>query len=475
MSFRLQEIRTAIQPEALATSLSGEPGLVLLHSASTDGGQGRFSLLGARPFLTVRCAGHRCEFTSASRTEIRVGDPWNLVGGALAKFATAVTNPLPFPSGGCLGWWGFELPNATEPRTPRRVRRDLELPDAWLGFYDSLVVFDHDAGEAWIVATGLLPDGSRSSQCAHAQVEFWQRRLESACPQPTVLPCPALTAPTWQSSLSRAGFLRCVEHAQRYIRAGDIYQVNLAHRLTVDAAPPAWELFRCLSTESPAPFAAFLNTGDTQLVSSSPELFLRMVGPRVTTRPIKGTRPRGHDDAADALLAAELRASPKENAELLMITDLLRNDLGRVCEFGSVRAPELARLEKFAQVQHLVATVEGDLRREVTHLEALRACFPGGSVTGAPKIRALEIIDELEPVARGPYTGALGYLGFNGLSQFNIAIRTAVCHQGRAYFHAGAGIVADSDPSAEYAETLAKADGFLRALARCPRDQQAVR
>jgi para-aminobenzoate synthetase component 1 len=226
----------------------------------------------------------------------------------------------------------------------------------------------------------------------------------------------------------------------------------------------AWELSERLSAVSPAPFAAFLDCGEFQIASSSPEQFLQMSGAHIQTRPIKGTRPRSADPTRDAQLAYELQTSAKENAELVMITDLLRNDLGKVCEFGSVQVPDLARLERFAQVQHLVSTVEGRLRPDVTHFAALASCFPGGSITGAPKFRAMEIIDELEPVSRGPYTGALGYLGFNRESQLSIIIRAAVCMDGLAHFNVGAGIVADSDPAAEYEETLAKAQGFLAAL-----------
>ena len=216
------------------------------------------------------------------------------------------------------------------------------------------------------------------------------------------------------------------------------------------------------------------------MASSSPELFLRLSGSHIQTRPIKGTRPRGADPTRDAQLAYELQTSAKELAELVMITDLLRNDLGKVCEFGSVQTPELARLERFAQVQHLVSTVEGRLRKDVTHLAALASCFPGGSITGAPKFRAMEIIDELEPVARGPYCGCHGYLGFNRESQLSITIRTAICKDGLAHFNVGAGIVADSNPEAEYEETLAKAAGFLAALnlemgsARVPRADSGV-
>jgi aminodeoxychorismate synthase component I len=266
------------------------------------------------------------------------------------------------------------------------------------------------------------------------------------------------------SNLSPADFLAAVKRAQRYIRAGDIYQVNLSQRLTAQCNFSGWELFEYLSAVSPAPFAAFLNCGEFQIASSSPEQFLRMSGSHIVTRPIKGTRPRHADPTRDAQLAYELQTSTKELAELVMITDLLRNDLGKVCEFGSVQTPDLARLEKFAQVQHLVSTVEGRLRKEVTHFAAFASCFPGGSITGAPKFRAMEIIDELEPISRGPYCGAIGYLGFNRESQLSITIRTAVCKDGLAHFNVGAGIVADSDPEAEYEETLAKAAGFLTAL-----------
>jgi para-aminobenzoate synthetase component 1 len=266
-----------------------------------------------------------------------------------------------------------------------------------------------------------------------------------------------------------------VKAAQRYIRSGDIYQVNLSHRLKArwgetPSSPnqfqktAGWEMFEKLSAVSPAPFSAFLDCGDFQIASSSPEQFLRLSGSQIITRPIKGTRLRDADLMRDAQLAYELQTSAKELAELVMITDLLRNDLGKVCEYGSVQVPELAKLEKFAQVQHLVSTVEGRLRNNVTHFAAFASCFPGGSITGAPKFRAMEIIDELEPVSRGPYCGAIGYLGFNRESQLSIAIRTAICAQGKIHFNVGAGIVADSIPEMEYEETLAKARGFLAAL-----------
>jgi para-aminobenzoate synthetase component 1 len=331
------------------------------------------------------------------------------------------------------------------------------------------VVFDHHLGKVIVISTGVDADGSRNEAKAQAQLEFWRTQLNSAAANVSSRlidsPGPAANSHSQpQSNLTRAQFISAVERAQKYIRTGDIYQVNLSHRLAAQCDLSGWEMFQKLSAVSPAPYAAYLECGEFEIASSSPEQFLRMSGAHIVTRPIKGTRPRHADATRDAQLAYELQTSAKELAELVMITDLLRNDLGRVCEYGSVQVPELARLEKFAQVQHLVSTVEGRLRNDVTHFAAFASCFPGGSITGAPKFRAMEIIDELEPISRGPYCGSIGYLGFNRESQLNIAIRTAICRQGTAWFNVGAGIVADSIADAEYEETLAKARGYFAAL-----------
>jgi para-aminobenzoate synthetase component 1 len=469
MQSLVTEVNVPVSPEDLAGSLGPAPGVVLLHSTLREGVQGRYSLVTAAPFLTLRAWGSRCELVTAGTVHRQFGNPWQILGRWMARYELRDELDLPFPLGGCFGYWGYDLKNFLEPRLPRRADNDLELPDCQLGFFDSLVVFDHALGKTWIVATGLEPDGSRCAAQARQRLAFWRAQLERAANAQTAeaqgarSPSCAL-APRPASSISREAYLAAVQRAQRYIRAGDIYQVNLAHRLAAPLRDSGWQLFRNLAAVSPAPFGAYLHCGDLEVVSSSPESFLRLSGAQVQTRPIKGTRPRAAEADRDVQLAYELQTSAKERAELVMITDLLRNDLGRVCEYGSVRVPELMRLERFAQVQHLVSTVEGRLRPGVTHLDALAACFPGGSITGAPKIRAMEIIEELEPLARGPYTGCLGYLGFNRESQLSIVIRTALCVDGTAYFHVGAGIVADSDPAAEYAETLAKAQGFLAAL-----------
>lgn len=482
----IEEIQTPHTPDSLAAQLLGpssafrpSPGnVVLLRTGQFESPGARYSLVTASPFLTFRSFGLHCEIGVPhlrSLPQVQFGNPWQLLNALLLRFELLEAVDWPFPLGGAFGYWGYDLKNFTEPKLPRRAVNDLELPDCHVGFHDSLVVFDHHLGKAYVVSTGMAADGSRDPVRAKERLKFWKDHLATVAPfvRASLMDAKRPTAGgrvAPDSNLSRADFLAAVARAQERIRAGDIYQVNLAHRLTAPCELSGWELFQELSAVSPAPYAAFLDCdgGSRQsrfaIVSSSPEQFLRLSGAHVVTRPIKGTRPRSTDPTRDAQLAFELQSSPKELAELVMITDLLRNDLGKVCEYGSVQVPELARLEKFSHVQHLVSTVEGRLRSEVTHLAAFAACFPGGSVTGAPKFRAMEIIDELEPSARGPYCGAIGYLGFNRESQLSVVIRTAISHPGIVHFHVGAGIVADSQPEAEYAETLAKAQGFLGVL-----------
>jgi para-aminobenzoate synthetase component 1 len=471
----IQEIQTAHTPESLVGQLRDEKGLVLLRTSSFDSPSARYSFVAANPFLTFRSFGSRCEITypSSCVAHYQFGNPWHLLDALMARCELLDEIDWPFPLGGAFGYWGYDLKNFTEPKLPRHAVNDLELPDCHVGFYDSLVVFDHQLGKAFIVSTGLAADGSRDETKAREQLAFWEDQIsrKDGKAQSDLGLCASAPLREISSNLSREEFISKILRAQNYIRAGHIYQVNLSHRLNTLCDFNGWELFQKLNAVSPAPFSAFLDCGEFKVASSSPEQFLRMSGSHIVTRPIKGTRPRDTDPTRDAQLAYELQTSAKELAELVMITDLLRNDLGKVCEFGSVQTPDLARLEKFAQVQHLVSTVEGRLRKDVTHFAALASSFPGGSITGAPKFRAMEIIDELEPISRGPYCGCHGYLGFNRESQLSITIRTATCKDGLAHFNVGAGIVADSNPEAEYEETLVKAAGFFEALRLQPWNQ----
>ncbi|MCB1094773.1 MAG: anthranilate synthase component I family protein [Verrucomicrobiae bacterium] len=313
------------------------------------------------------------------------------------------------------------------------------------GKYSKLLVFDH-ARKRWFDIGGFLKEHSTA--------------LDFAEDKPTLSPSLHFTPVS-----ERSWYEDSVRRAQEYIAAGDIYQVNIAHAFESawPADADAFPFYQVLRRHSPAPYSAFLDIEGRQVMSASPESFLKISGNCIRTCPIKGTRPRFRDEERDEKSAYDLLTSPKEVSELIMITDLERNDLGQICDFGTVRVSELLKIERFEQVFHLVSTVNGQLRPDVDHVTALRACFPGGSITGAPKKRATEIIAELEQLPRGLYTGAIGYLGANGESQFNIAIRTAIAEGDHVSFHVGAGIVADSDPAFEYEETLHKAAGILQA------------
>ena len=407
----------SIAPASLAAELRHLPGFFFLDSSSSESGElladgGRFSLITARPRSVVK--GHL--FHEPDYAALR-----ELL--ASRRLPESTTPDLGFPGAGLYGTIEYE-------------------GDFVFGEYDEFLLYDHRSG-TW---TG---SGSLAAQ-----------RKSSSSGSPHDLP-----KITFHDELDRETYCRLVERARDYIAAGDIYQVNLTHRFTASLPRnlDLYALYQHLREISPAPFAAYTNLGGRTILSSSPEQFLRLSGRTIQTRPIKGTRPRFRDREQDEKSAYDLLTSSKEIAELVMITDLERNDLGQVCEYGSVVATELLKLERYAQVFHLVSTIEGTLRKEIDHLAALRACFPGGSITGAPKKRAREIITELESGPRGLYTGSIGCFGFNGESRFNIAIRTLVAENDELHFHIGAGIVADSVPVKEWEETLHKASGILQA------------
>lgn len=375
-----------------------------------------------------------------------------LEGREPAQLSIVAARPVEMVRGRSAADWE-KLRGAIETRT-HSARCDDGLPD---GFAAGFVEYDGAFG------FGIYED---ALIFRHADQRWYEIGNLRAHLRSNPVPPASAAGPRFSSRMTREEFCALVERAQEYIAAGDIYQVNLAHQFSAPWQGDAFAFYEALRHYSPAPHAAFLELDGRAILSASPESFLKMSGRAIRTRPIKGTRPRRAESNADALSAYDLRTSAKETAELVMITDLERNDLGAVCEYGSVTVGELLKLECFEQVYHLVSTVEGRLREEVDHVAALRACFPGGSITGAPKKRAREIIAELEPGPRGLYTGALGWFGFNGESQFNIAIRTVVLENQRAHFHVGAGIVADSIPEMEWQETLDKAAGILLAAER---------
>ncbi|MEM7698559.1 MAG: aminodeoxychorismate synthase component I [Verrucomicrobiota bacterium] len=404
-------------PIEVASGLRGEDGLVFLDTARADRGspEARFSILAARPLQIIE--GNI--FNRRDRELLR------RIYQANCQPA-ASTPDLGFPLAGLYGAIEYE-------------------GDFRFGDYREVLVYDHE-GDRWI------EQGSLS-------------RLALRMPEREIRDVENSAGLNFSPQAAAKQYEAAVRTAQDYIAAGDIYQVNLTHRFLADTdqSIDPFAYYEGLRSCSPTPHAAFLDQGKRQIASSSPEQFLSISGSTIKTRPIKGTRPRFNDPEQDEKSAYDLRTSSKENAELIMITDLQRNDIGQICDFGTVKATELLKLERYEQVFHLVSTVQGELREDIDPIEAFHACFPGGSITGAPKKRAREIISELESEPRGLYTGAIGCFGYNGESRFNIAIRTAIFEEGQAHFHVGAGIVADSDPTAEWEETLHKAAGLLEA------------
>jgi para-aminobenzoate synthetase component 1 len=341
------------------------------------------------------------------------------------------------------------------------------VADCHLGFYGAVAAIDHVEGRAWVSAIGApeTDPGSAQRLAERRAGELAERLSAAQVEAPIETPPQSMDALPVCSNFTHDEYIGALKRVKEYIAAGDIYQANLTQRLSAPLATTPWDLYRRLTASNPAPFGGYFETPDCAVVSCSPERFLQVRSGEVETRPIKGTRPRGAAPEEDARLAEELCNSLKDRAENVMIVDLERNDLGRVCDYGSVHVPELFALESYATVHHLVSTVRGRLHTGKTALDCLRASFPGGSITGAPKVRSMEIIEELEPTRRGIYTGAIGYLCFSGDMDVNIVIRTLVIKDGTAYFQVGGGIVADSDPEAEYQETLDKARALARGLA----------
>lgn len=417
---------------------------------------------------------------------VAVADPLTVLADRLENFALEPIDELPPFQGGAAGLFGYELCHHIEV-LPRPIHDDFACPDLAVGIYDWVIAFDHLTDQSWVISTGYPePDPRRRDKCARQRAEQVKRWLDRPLPSPsgkgaggesagrdvTARQKTAIETPQYAidglpgitSNFDRSRYLQTIARAIEYTHAGDCFQVNIAQRLLTPARISPLELYSKLRERNPAPFAGYFDLGDRILISASPERFLRVDGGEIETRPIKGTRPRGNTPDEDRRLADELMASEKDHAENVMIVDLLRNDLGRVCEYASVRVEALCRLESYQYVHHLVSEVRGRLREGMKPTDLIRAAFPGGSVTGAPKIRAMEIITELEETARGPYCGSLGYLGFDGAMDSNLLIRTFVQGGGWLHFSVGGGIVADSVPEKEYAETWHKAEGLLRAL-----------
>jgi para-aminobenzoate synthetase component 1 len=452
----------------LFEAIASEPWSVFLDSGSLGANAGRFDILAARPYITLVTRGDQTEIRQAGTVLHAVDDPFELLRCYLAAgvansetVAADEESPLPF-SGGAIGYFGYDLAWRIE-RLPDQAGRQAtgSIPEMAVGIYDWAVVVDHQLRRSWLVG------GERDAATAAS----WDALLALFGTPPAAgrdgPARPAFRVGKVARDFTPAQYRQAFVRIQRYIQAGDCYQVNLAQRFSAPVSGDPWLAYQALRRINPAPCSAYLNLPDACILSSSPERFLALRAGRVTTRPIKGTRPRAASAEEDAALARELAASEKDRAENLMIVDLLRNDLGKVCQPGSVTTPGLFEIESFASVHHLVSTVSGQLAPGCDAIGLLRAAFPGGSITGAPKLRAMQIIAELESHPRQVYCGAIGWLGFNGDMDSNIAIRTLVVAHGQVHFWAGGGIVADSNADAEYRECFDKAAALLRLLRAC--------
>jgi para-aminobenzoate synthetase component 1 len=432
---------------------------------------GRYSFIGSDPFLVLKSRGNEITILGAKGRESKRGNPFEALNELLKEYAI---EPCPSPSpfiGGVVGYFSYDLCHFIE-SLPSTAVDDLQLPQCYLAFYDLVLTFDHLERKTYIASTGFPErEEERLRRAAGRLQEAKERLLTSPSPlirDPILSRSNRASGITLRSNFTHQEYLEAVEVAREYIAAGDIFQVNLSQRFEAELPVTPYELYRHLRHINPAPFAAYLNFDEVTVLSASPERFLKLQGDLVETRPMKGTRPRGKSAAEDNALATELQNSIKDKAENVMIVDLERNDLGKVCRFGTVRARELWTLEKYATVFQLTSTVEGRLRQDKNRIDLLRACFPGGSITGAPKVRAMEIIDELEPTKRSIYTGSLGYLSFSSEMDLNIVIRTILVKDMKVYLQVGGGIVYDSDPEAEYQETLDKAKALFQALSLSP-------
>jgi para-aminobenzoate synthetase component 1 len=454
-----------LPPDRLAPIIGAWPEPALLESGPGFGDAGRWSILTARPRMVFEATGRVWYWLPSGIT--KAAQTWGLSDYVLKELAgllnrhgladpseTSDPDQPPF-QGGMIGYFGYDLAPQLE-RLPRKTPRDSRLPDIRMALYDTVVTIDHASEAVELRAYDLLNEGVAAVE---QRAREWASALKKSRPQRP----PISRFSPLQSNYTGDDYCTDVGRVLEYIRAGDIFQANLSQRFEACGRPEPLDLYLRLKKQSPAPFAAFLQWDDLAVVSASPEWFYQTRGDRIVTRPIKGTRPRGRDQAEDEALASELLRSVKDRAELTMIVDLERNDLGRVCRYGSVRVIDPLTVESFAQVHHLVATVEGRIKPGDGPIDVVRAVFPGGSITGAPKIRAMEIIDELEPTCRSLYTGAIGYFSQGGTSAFNIAIRTMLVEGDRVRYQVGGGIVADSDPETEFLETMHKGHG-LRAV-----------
>src|SRR2546426_7647905 len=464
----------------LSAFLRLRPGPYAFLLESVEGGEkwARYSFLGSEPSMVFTAKGSRMSVRHADgRVEtIEARSPFEALRGLLARYQPVTVPGLPRFQGGAVGYISYDMVRHVE-ELPRRAKDDLKLPDAVFMFTDSLLVFDNLRHRLLLIANAHISARDpaaldRAYDEAAVKIGMLMAKLGRPARPPAPLtftavePLLAMGEEGFASTMDEPIYMERVREAKEYIAAGDAYQIVVARRLDTELRADPFTVYRALRTINPSPYLFFLRLGKTSIVGSSPEVLVRLEDGRVEERPIAGTHPRGRTEEDDARLAAEMAADPKERAEHVMLVDLGRNDVGRVSKVGSVEVSEFMVVERYSHVMHLVSHVRGQLDEGRDAFDVVEACFPAGTLTGAPKIRAMEIIEELEPTRRGPYGGAVGYISYSGTLDSCITIRTVVCHGGRASIQVGAGIVADSDPKTEWLETCSKARGMILALPR---------
>ena len=461
----IEEIESNIPPHLLFKGLQGYPYSFFLDSVMGREKLGRFSFLGCEPFLVFKSKRGSVSLEwNDGRRELLKSNPFLVLKDLFQRFTVfpppAWEYGIPFLAGS-VGYFGYDMKDFIE-KLPDIAKDDMGLPDCVMGFYDSALIFDNMKKKYYLA--GVEFEGIRTGARTKLKRALSSKGFTTFPPPAWEYGISFAAGGSLRSNFTKADYMEAVQKAKEYIKEGDIYQVNLSQRFEAGLKCEPYELYLRLRDASPAPFASYLNFKDVIIISSSPERFLMKRGSYIETRPIKGTSPRSGDPLIDEFNEISLKGSYKDRAEHIMIVDLERNDLGRICEYGSVKPTEFIALEKYSTVFHLVSTVSGRLKKSIGPVDCLMAAFPGGSITGAPKVRSMEIIEELEPVKRSLYTGAIGYISFDGNMDTSIVIRTIVVKGDKLYFQVGGGIVADSDPEKEYNETLDKARGILCAL-----------
>ena len=452
----IKEINTSLNSFKLYTIFKEKPYSFFLDSGRDHDKLGKYSFIGFDPYLIFKSKNDKIQVCKNGTNSIFYDNPFNKLKEIIKEYKINYNGRFPFV-GGLVGYLSYDLCHHIE-KLHRTAIDDVGIPDCFFGLYDKVIIVDHRENKTYVSSLGIKDDARKTVK----QIENIIREQEkigikiniSNKSKEIELKC----------NFKKDKYIEAINKVKDYIKAGDVYQINLTQRFECSIQESPYELYAKLRDINPAPFSSFIDFGEGFIISSSPERFIQIRNKIIQTRPIKGTRPRGKTPQEDMQNRKELLSSEKDKSELLMIVDLERNDLGKVSKTGTVKVTELFQLEEYSTVFHLVATVEGEIKDEFDAIDCIKAAFPGGSITGAPKIRAMEIIDELEPTQRNIYTGSIGYIGLNGDVDLNIVIRTIICKDNKAYFQVGGGIVWDSDAEMEYEETLHKAKALIQAL-----------